>query len=277
MAIPERSAAHPPPCAELSFGIQAGGAHLQAKTILPPGTGLTGPGPTLVFLHEGLGSITQWRSFPLALARATGLPVLLYDRHGHGRSAPRTGPPDPGYLAREACECLPEVLATVGIEAPILVGHSDGATIALLYAARFPRSPLAVVAEAGHVFVEALTLQGIWRTLRAYETTQLRDQLARHHGAAVDAMFRAWCEVWLSPPFRDWNILDQLPAILCPVLVVQGEADPYGTLDQVQAIFTGVSGPVQGLVLPCGHVPHLEAVADTLDGITRFLHSLDVA
>ena len=262
----------PPGCEELSFAVLAGGLRLQVKSILPPGTGLTGRGPTLVFLHEGLGSITQWRGFPLALAQATGLPALVYDRCGYGRSQPRPRPPDPSYLELEAWERLPPLLAALGIEHPILVGHSDGASIALLYASRFPESPLAVVSEAAHVFVEPLSLQGIWRALREFETTGLRARLARHHGAKVDAVFHGWSDVWLSPAFRDWAMVDQLPAVRCPVLAIQGEQDEYGTPDQVQAILLGVSGPSQGLLVPnCGHVPHLQARDTVLAAIARFL------
>jgi pimeloyl-ACP methyl ester carboxylesterase len=277
MNIEGRPASHPPPCEELTFGLLAGGMRLQAKVILPPDTQLTGPRPSLVFLHEGLGSITQWRSFPQALARATGLPALVYDRCGHGKSEARTRPPDPSYLELEAWERLPQVLAAVGIEAPILVGHSDGATIALLHAARFPKgpsSPRAVIAEAAHVFVEPQSLQGIWRTLREYETSDLRQRLRRHHGDQVDAMFHGWSDVWLSPAFRDWNMLDRLPEIRCPVLAMQGELDEYGTPDQIQAILLGVSGPAEGLLLPgCAHIPHLQARDAALDGMVRFIAS----
>jgi len=252
--------------------MQAGGIRLQAKTILPPGASLTGRGPSLVFLHEGLGSITQWRSFPLDLARATGLPALVYDRCGHGKSEARARKPDPSYLEVEACERLPELLSALGIEAPILVGHSDGATIALLHAARFPGAALAVIAEAAHVFVEDRAIQGIWRTLREYETTGLRSRLHRHHGDQVDAMFYGWSDVWLSPAFRDWTMVDRLPEVRCPVLAIQGEDDEYGTPDQVQAILLGVSGPAEGLLLPgCAHVPHFQAREAVLERMARFV------
>jgi pimeloyl-ACP methyl ester carboxylesterase len=274
MSIGERPSTHPPACEELSFGLSAGGARIQAKSILPPATGLTGHWPTLVFLHEGLGSITQWRHFPLALARATGLPALVYDRIGHGRSEARNSPQDARYLETEAFERLPEVLAGCGIEAPILVGHSDGATIALLYASRFPLA-LGVVAEAAHPFVEARCLQGIWRTLHAFETTSLRERLRSHHGPLVDTLFRGWSEVWLSPEFRDWSMVHLLPAIQCPVLAIQGEDDEYGTPDQLRTILHGVSGPAEGLMLPgCAHVPHLQALEPVLERMTQFIGSI---
>jgi pimeloyl-ACP methyl ester carboxylesterase len=228
-----------------------------------------------VFLHEGLGSITQWRGFPLALASATGLPALVYDRRGYGKSEPWARPPGTAFLETEAFEQLPELLAACGIEAPILVGHSDGATIALLFASRFPGQALGVVSEAAHPFVEAQTIQGIWRTLRAFETTRLREQLRAHHGTKADTLFRGWSNIWLAPAFRDWTMVHLLPAITCPVLAIQGEEDEYGTPDQVRAILQGVSGPVEGLLLPgCAHAPHHQARDQVLDAMTRFIGSL---
>ena len=262
-------------CAELGFTIPCDGLRLRAKSITPPGTALTGPGPSLVFLHEGLGSIGQWRGFPLALAQATGLPALVYDRAGYGKSDDPRDPPDPSYLEREAWERLPRVLSACGIEAPILVGHSDGASIALLYASSGPGALLGVVAEAAHVFVEDLTIQGIWRTLHAFETTSLRERLKAHHGDRVDQVFRRWSDLWLSPAFRPWTMIHHLPGIRCPVLAIQGADDEYGTPDQIAAITQGVSGPVQGMVLGgCAHVPHLQAKERVLAEITRFVEGI---
>ncbi len=259
-------------CEELAFGIAAGGSRIQAKSVLPPGTSLTGGGTVLVFLHEGLGSITQWRNFPSALAQATGLPALVYDRCGHGRSAARSGPLGANYLEVEAFERLPEVLAACGIEAPLLVGHSDGGTIALLYAARYPENLVGAVVEAAHPFVEDQTLVGIWRTLHAFDTTSLRERLRAHHGDQVDAMFRAWSEVWLSPAFRDWSMVPLLRDIRCPVLAIQGEDDEYGTPEQIRAILEGVSGPAEAMLVPaCAHSPHLQARDQVLERIARFI------
>lgn len=272
MSIGERPSTRSTPCEELSFGLLAGGMRLQARSILPPGTSLTGHGPALVFLHEALGSITQWRGFPTALALATGLPALVFDRQGHGKSEPRPLPVPAAYLETEAWDRLPAVLAACGIEHPFLVGHSDGATIALLYAAKYPDAPVGVIAEAPHVFVEEAALRGIWRTLRAYEATPLRDRLRVHHGDKVDSVFRAWCDTWLSPAFGDWSMTGLLPAITRPVLVVQGEADEYATSDQVRAVLEGVSGFVRGLLLPgCAHVPHFQAKDDVLAAMARFI------
>lgn len=272
MTIVERPSTPSSTCEELSFCLLAGGMHLQARSILPPGTSLTGPGPALVFLHEALGSITQWRHFPAELAAATGLPALAYDRLGHGKSGPRPLPVAPTYLETEAWERLPAVLAACGIEHPFLVGHSDGATIALLYAARYPANPVGVIAEAPHVYVEDAALRGIWRTLRAYETTPLRDRLKVHHGDRADAVFRAWSDTWLSPAFRDWSMVGRLPAITSPVLVVQGEDDEFATPDQVRSVLEGVSGFARGLLLPgCAHVPHFQAREEVLAAMARFI------
>ena len=263
---------HPQPCEEIAFDIRVDGRRLHAKSIHPPQAARTGSHATLVFLHEGLGSITQWKHFPQALVRATGLPALVYDRCGYGKSEVQPHPPGPAYLEAEAWDALPQVLAACGVEAPILVGHSDGATIALLYAARFPASPLGVVSEAAHVRVEPIALQGIWRTLRAFETTNLRDRLQTHHGAKVDSVFHGWSDVWLSPEFRDWSMVHLLPQVRCPVLAIQGEQDEYGTPDQVSLITGGVDGPASALLLPhCGHVPHFQAGERVLDAMARFI------
>jgi pimeloyl-ACP methyl ester carboxylesterase len=252
------------------FDLQAAGHRLRARRFLPPGPGREDL-PTLVFLHEGLGSIAQWRAFPAALAEAVGLPALLYDRYGYGASQARTGPQDPDYLELEAQERLPAVLAACGITKPFLVGHSDGATIALLYAARFPSHPLGVIAEAAHVFVEEAALEGIRAALDAYGTTSLRDQLRRHHGEKVDAVFHGWSGVWLSPEFRPWSMVDQLGAITAPLLAIQGEEDEYATPAQLEVLVRGVAGPARGLAIPCGHAPHLQARDAVLGAMARFV------
>jgi len=262
-------------CVELSFDLQVGGRRLRAKAITPPKRDLADGLPVMVFLHEGLGSITQWRDFPRSLVRATGLPALVYDRYGHGQSEALAGPKLPLYLEEEAVIRLPEVLSGCGINAPILIGHSDGATIALLYAAAFPKTVLGVVSEAAHVFIEQESIQGIWRTLQAFETTPLREQLARHHGEKVDSMFRGWSNVWLSPGYQDWSMLERLPRIQAPVLAIQGEDDQYGTPAQVHAITNRVAGPSQGLLIPgCAHVPHFQAREKVLAEVTTFVQGL---
>ncbi|HSD59524.1 MAG TPA: alpha/beta fold hydrolase, partial [Burkholderiales bacterium] len=231
------------------FLVPAGGARLLARTLSP-----TGPGakrsPTLVFLHEGLGSIAQWRDFPEALVAGTGLPALVYDRQGHGGSDPLDLPRSAHYLHREALEELPEVLARCNLEDAILVGHSDGGSIALLYASAHPEQVRGVITEAAHVFVEEETLAGIRAAGDAWRNTQLPEKLRRYHGAKTHALFHAWYDVWLAPEFLDWNIEVCLAGIRCPLLVIQGKDDEYATEAQVEAIARQVSGPVDTLMVP---------------------------
>jgi len=245
--------------------VQAAGHRLRVRRI-------PGAGPTLVFLHEGLGGIAQWRDVPAALAHATGLPALVYERYGYGASDPRVGPPDPHYLEEESLRALPEVLAACGIERPFLVGHSDGGSIALLYGAQWPDRPLGIVTEAAHVFMEAMGIEGLRRAREAFETTDFRDRLKRHHGDRVDAMFHNWNDVWLDPRHLDWTFAPRLSAITAPVLAVQGLDDEYGTPAQVETIVRGVKGPSRSLLVPgCGHVPHFQARDLVLGEMARFI------
>lgn len=249
--------------------IKAGGRSLAVQRLQPDGAR---QGPTLVFLHEGLGSIALWRDFPTRLCDRLALPGLVYDRWGHGQSEPLDRPRDLRYLHDEAEIFLPEVLAAAAIDCPVLIGHSDGGTIALLYAARFPERPPAIVTEAAHVFVEDITVAGIRAAGRAYAETDLATRLARYHGDRTDSLFRAWHDRWLSPEFRAWNIEAELAAVTCPVLVLQGEADQYGTRAQVEAIARAVAGPAETALLPgVGHTPHQEAADRVLELIEGFL------
>ncbi len=214
--------------------------------------------PTLVFLHEALGSVSQWRDFPARLTARLGAQALIYSRSGHGRSRPLAGPRGDDYLHIEALTVLPALLAHFEIRAPILFGHSDGASIALIHAAAAAVPVHALVLEASHAFVEEITLQGIRAAVADWETTTLASKLARYHDHAP-SLFRAWQETWLSDQFRAWTIEPLLPKITCPVLVIQGENDQYGTPEQVSAILRGVTGPAEGHLLPnCGHSPHRE-------------------
>jgi pimeloyl-ACP methyl ester carboxylesterase len=224
-----------------------------------------------VFLHEGLGSAGLWRDFPRRVAEAVGRPTtLVYSRLGYGRSAPVSRPRPVTYMHDEALEALPSLLGETGIDRPVLVGHSDGASIALIHAgAGFAVDTLVLLAP--HVFVEDRSIAGIEAATVAYEHGDLRRRLARHHDD-VDGAFRGWNDVWLSPSFRSWDITGVLPAITCPVLVVQEQEDPYGTLAQVDAIERGVSGPVERLVLPgTGHSPHLDHPDEVVAAIMSVL------
>jgi pimeloyl-ACP methyl ester carboxylesterase len=233
-----------------------------------------GPAAPLVFLHEGLGSVELWRRFPAEVAAATGRTAAVYSRHGYGHSSVVTTPRRPDYMHREADVVLPDLLALLGLDRPVLVGHSDGASIALLYAgAGSPVTGLVLLAP--HVFVEDRSVAGIAAAREAYRTTGLAEAMRRYHTDG-DATFRGWNDVWLSPGFRDWNIEDRLPGIDCPVLLVAGEDDQYGTPAQLDAIERGVRGPVERLLLPgVGHAPHLEAPDETTKSVVSFITRLD--
>jgi pimeloyl-ACP methyl ester carboxylesterase len=250
--------------------VEAAGRRLAVERLTPDGS--SGTGPTLVFLHEGLGSIGLWKDIPDRLAGRLGLPALVYDRWGHGGSEPFDGARTARYLHDEAELFLPALLDALGVAEVALVGHSDGGTIALLHAAAFPERTRALVAVAAHVLVEDVSLAGIRAAVGAYERGDLRRRLARQHGERTDAVFRAWADTWLAPWFRGWNVEDALPRIRAPVLVVQGEADPYGTRRQVDAIAAGVAGPCRTLLLPgLGHAPHHEARDAVVDALASFL------
>jgi pimeloyl-ACP methyl ester carboxylesterase len=226
--------------------------------------------PTLVFLHEGLGSLDLWRGFPARVVDATGCPAVVYSRWGHGRSDPLTAPRAPDYLFREAREALPALLGALHIASPLLVGHSDGASIALMHAAT-GAAVRGIVAMAPHAFVEEITLAGIRATRRLYETTDLRARLARWHEDG-DATFYGWNDVWLDARFRDWNIVSLLPAVGCPLLLIQGEDDEYGSLAQLDAIAAVAGGPAEMLALAgCGHTPWQDRADVVLAAITRFV------
>jgi pimeloyl-ACP methyl ester carboxylesterase len=227
--------------------------------------------PTLVFLHEGLGSISQWRDFPARVVAATGLPAIVYARYGHGQSDVLRQPHGVDFMHRVALESLPEFLRQLGIEQPILIGHSDGASIALIYAgAGHPLRGL--VAMAPHVFVEDIGIDSIAAAKRAFETTDLPQKLARHHRDASKT-FYGWNDVWLAPEFRNWNIEGFLPAIKCPLLAIQGHDDEYGSMAQVDAIARQAGGPVEVLKLEqCGHSPQKdqpEIVATAIVGFVK--------
>ena len=252
-----------------SFMIEAAGHQLRAQRI---GETVTSEAPTLVFLHEGLGSIGQWRGVPEDLCRLTRLPGLVYERWGFGQSERLVLPRPKDYMAHEAERALPDVLKACAIQRPILVGHSDGGTIALLYAAAFPHEIAACISIAAHVFVEEVTIRGIRDVVARWDNGNLKSRLARYHGDNTDAMFRGWAETWLRADFRDWNIESCLSHIRCPTLVVQGEKDEHATLAQVDSIERGVSGLAETYVVPeAGHSPHLEAREVMLARIAAFI------
>jgi len=231
--------------------------------------------PTLVFLHEGLGTIEVWDDVPDVLCRAADCPGLVYERPGYGASDARPLPWPDDVLEQEAEIVLPALLDALGIERPVLIGHSDGATIALLFAAAFPDRVRAVITEAAHVVMDELTLSGVAALQRAWHEGDLRAELEQHHGAGAEALFRGWSALWLAPARRAWSITDRLARITCPVLAIQGADDEYGLPAQLDAIIEGVTGPAERLfVANCAHDPHHQARDLVLERMTSFVRSL---
>ncbi len=228
--------------------------------------------PPLMLLHEGLGSIALWRDFPDRLAARTGCEVIVPSRYGYGNSDRLAEKRTVRYMHDEALVALPELLDRLAVAAPVLIGHSDGASIAIIYAGDGRWRPRALVLMAPHVFVEDVTVESIAAARDAYRSTDLPKRLGRYH-ADVDATFWGWNDIWLDPAFRDWNIERYLPAISCPVLAIQGADDEYGTLAQLDAISRGVTKvPVTRLVLPdCKHAPHRDQPDATLAAIADFV------
>jgi pimeloyl-ACP methyl ester carboxylesterase len=245
--------------------VVAGGHRLELRKI----AGAAGL-PTLVFLHEGLGSVALWKDFPDKLAAATGAPALVYSRYGYGKSDPLDGPRAVDYMHVEALEILPELRRRLGLGDVVLVGHSDGASIALIHAGAGRWPVRGLILEAPHVFTEQAGLDRIAAATRAFEDIDLAKRLARYHDDP-DGAFRGWNEIWLHPDFRAWNIEKYLPQIVCPVLVIQGVDDEYGTLAQLDAVERGVRGPFERVVLAdCKHSPHRDQEAATLAAMARW-------
>ena len=245
------------------------GVRLECRWIGAPRPGA----PVLVFLHEGLGCLAQWRDFPDRVAASLGLPALVYSRAGYGASDPVGLPRPLDYLDREGEIHLPAVLDRAGIDQAILIGHSDGATIALVAAGHDPAGRIkAVVAMAPHSFVEDMCVEAIAKVATLWRDTDLRQRLARHHGDNVDCAFLGWNDTWLRPEFKRWHIRDHLAAIRAPVLVIQGEDDEYATLAQVEIVRDLVPGGAGILVLPaCGHSPQKDQAQAVLDAIVAFV------
>lgn len=227
----------------------------------------------LVMLHEGLGSLALWRDYPQRLADATGRRVLAYSRVGYGNSDPLAGPRGVDFMRDEALRTLPGLLGRLDIREPVLFGHSDGASIALIHAARGERPVIAVIALAPHVFVEDYGLESIRTARRAYLDGDLRSRLARYH-ANVDGAFWGWNDIWLNPEFRAWNIEALLPEISCPVLAIQGADDEYGTLEQLDRLERGVRNARRVVLAACGHSPHRDQPEAVLCAARDFLAEL---
>ncbi len=247
--------------------LTAAGRRLEYQWVGDPAPGKR----ALVFLHEGLGSIRQWRDFPAKLSEAAGLPALVYDRYGYGQSDALQEPRRTvRFMHEEALSSLPEVLKALEIAEPILVGHSDGASIALIFAgAGHPAK--GVVAMAPHVFIEPICIESIRKAAKTFETTDLRERLGRYHRDAAKT-FYGWADVWRDPQFGGWDIRsDYLPGVQCPVLAIQGYDDEYGTMAQLDEIGARVKGPCELLKLErCGHAPFRDQPEKTLAAAAAF-------
>ena len=249
--------------------IRAQGHELEVQRISAMDAGA----PELVFLHEGLGSVSHWKDFPARVAEATGCRVTVYSRYGSGKSDVLSERRAVTYMHEEALHTLPELLTKLGIDDPILIGHSDGASIALIYAGAHDRVR-GLVVLAPHVFVEDLSVASIAGAKVKFETTNLREKLARHHREA-GRTFWGWNQIWLDPEFRSWNIEEYLPRITCPILAIQGLDDEYGTMAQVNAIRKQSRGRVEVLALEkCKHSPQRDQPEATLRGIVEFVEKV---
>jgi pimeloyl-ACP methyl ester carboxylesterase len=249
------------------FLTTSAGVRLEYERV--PGSGLS---PTIVMLHEGLGSISMWRDFPSRVAETTGHEVVAYSRQGYGRSSPLVAPRHLRFMHDEALVVLPEVLDALAIRRPILLGHSDGGSIALIHAGGSGRAVAGLILMAPHVMVEDISIASIAAARVAYAQGALRARLGRHHDD-VDGAFRGWNEVWLNPDFRGWSIEEYLPRITCPVLAIQGEEDEYGTMAQVDRIGRAIPQARILKLARCGHSPHRDRADEVLEAIRAFAAS----
>jgi pimeloyl-ACP methyl ester carboxylesterase len=250
--------------------IELGGARLEVARIDGPGGTRLAP---IVFLHEGLGSVAMWRDWPAKVCAATGRAGLVYSRRGYGNSSAiadvrGAGRLAPDYMHREALDVLPQLLAKLGIERPVLLGHSDGGSIALIHAAHHAVG--ACIVMAPHVMVEEISVRSIAQAREAYETGELRERLRRYH-ADVDGAFWQWNDVWLSETFRAFDIRPDCRLIRSPVLAIQGIDDPYGTRRQIEEIAPTLGAFERHLLAQCGHSPHRDQPEETTQLIARFL------
>jgi pimeloyl-ACP methyl ester carboxylesterase len=236
--------------------------------------GDAGAAGTLVFLHEGLGSVALWRDFPRKVATRLRAPALVYSRFGYGASDGLLAKRTPRFMHDEALSVLPALLDELGVERPILIGHSDGASIALIHAAAAGRPVEGLVCLAPHVFVEPVCVESIAKIRQTYVETGLKERLAKYH-TRVDDAFLGWADIWLDPAFLAWSIEDLLDRIDRPLLLIQGENDEYGTLAQLDCIEARVRGPKRRLVLDrCGHSPHRDQEAAVIDAMVAFVTGL---
>ena len=232
---------------------------------------------TIVFLHEGLGCIEMWKGFPEKLCALTGMNGIVYERQGYGGSDHLDLPRPKDYLEREALIWLPELMKILKIENPILLGHSDGASIALIYAGAYPCT--AVISEAAHIFVEDITIKGIEEVKADPNLPIIKEKLKKYHAEKTEDIVSAWADTWLSADFRDWNITDKLKGINCHVLLIQGEDDEYASPLHVQKIMEAMpdAASIESIIPKnCAHIPHLQAQNEVLNAMLDFLKKLNL-
>jgi pimeloyl-ACP methyl ester carboxylesterase len=251
--------------------LEADGVGLEGRCFGPP----PNSAPTILMLHEGLGCVALWRDFPANLARATGLGVFAYSRRGYGGSDPAVQPRPLDYMTQEAVGPLPQIIDALGATRLVLLGHSDGASIAALYLGHVQDHRVrGLILMAPHFFTEPMGLQSIGEAKSTYQAGDLRPRLAKYH-ANVDNAFWGWCDAWLDPAFKAWDIADAIDYIRTPVLAIQGRQDQYGTLAQIEALETRLYSPMERLVLDdCRHSPFIDKPKETLDAIVDFVARL---
>jgi pimeloyl-ACP methyl ester carboxylesterase len=252
--------------------LEIDGVRLECRWIGPPADSA----PTIVMLHEGLGCLALWRDFPDRLAEATGCGVFVYSRLGYGASDPVPLPRPLTYMEDEVHQVLPKLLDAIGFRRGVLLGHSDGASIAAVYAGSIEDHRVrGLVLYAPHFFVEDISVESIAAAKKAYDGSDLKQRLAKYHGDNVECAFRGWNDAWLAPGFREWNILDCLDHIRVPILIMQGANDEYGTLEQLRAAEQEATCPVEAIVLAdCGHAPQSDQPERTIKETARFIGHL---
>lgn len=232
--------------------------------------------PLLVFLHEGLGSIAQWGDFPSLLCNRLEFPALLYDREGHGKSDELKSPREWDFMHIQAQKVLPEVFRVLGLEAnkKILIGHSDGGSIAIIHAGSFPENILGIITEASHQFIEPVSVKGIRSALRLFEEGKLNDLLYKFHGEKTSAMFHGWADTWLQEKFLEWNIEEYVEKIKVPFLGIQGKNDRYGSYAQLEKIKSLAENSEICFIERCGHIPHLQHKEKLIQIMSDFIIKL---
>jgi pimeloyl-ACP methyl ester carboxylesterase len=225
----------------------------------------------LIFLHEGLGTTESWGSFAYELAKTLDLPALIYDRRGYGKSSPHRWVGNSNYLHEEAL-LLNELLERLMIKVPIVFGHSDGATIGLIYGGLYPEKPAGIISVAAHAFLEQHTYNGVKKTLKLYESSRFKQKLEKRLAEKTDDVFYSWALTWASENLSKWNIFEELGKISCPVFVIQGDNDQYGTEEQVLSITNRNPGNSQSYIISdCGHIPHIEKKEEMLEKCAKFV------